>query len=101
MQDVFLEERSLSDLGRNSLVVIFLHMLECCESILILTSNRIGTFDEAFKSRIQLALHYPMLDLRSRQSIWTNFFEMLENNKADVTDFEMNGRHIKNVLTTC
>ena len=78
-------------------------MLECYKNILILTSNRIGTFDEAFESQIQLALHYPMLDLRSRQSRRTDFFE---NNKAGVdfgklrthldhvTDFEMNGRQI-------
>jgi hypothetical protein len=109
---VFLEERSLSDLGRNSLVAIFLRMLEYYEGILILTSNRIGTFDEAFKSRIQLALHYPTLDLRSRRSIWTNFFEMFEEDEADVdfgelrthlddvADFEINGRQIRNVLTT-
>jgi hypothetical protein len=110
--DVFLEERSLSDLGRNSLVAIFLRMLEYYEGILILTSNRIGTFDEAFKSRIQVALHYPTLDMRSRRSIWLNFFEMLEEDEADVdlgglrsrleelADFEINGRQIRNVLTT-
>jgi hypothetical protein len=50
--DVFLEERSLSDVDRNSLVAIFLRMLEYYEGILILASNRIGTFDEAFESWI-------------------------------------------------
>jgi hypothetical protein len=55
-------------------------MLEYYEGILILTSNQIHTFDEAFKSRIQVALHYPTLDMRS---IWTNFFEMLEEDEAD------------------
>ena len=50
--DVFLEERSMSDLERNSLVSVFLRILEYYDGILILTSNRVGTFDEAFKSRI-------------------------------------------------
>jgi len=75
--DVFLEERSLADLERNSLVSVFLRTLEYYDGILILTSNRVGTFDEAFKSRIQLALHYPPLDTPSRRKIWHNFFNML------------------------
>jgi SpoVK/Ycf46/Vps4 family AAA+-type ATPase len=64
--DGFLEERSMSDLERNSLVSVFLRTLEYYDGILILTSNRVGTFDEAFKSRIQVALHYPNLDRVAR-----------------------------------
>lgn len=61
--DVFLEQRSFEDLERNALVSYFLRVLEYYESILVLTSNRVGVFDEAFKSRIQLAHphHYPTL----------------------------------------
>ena len=72
--DVFLEQRSLSDLERNSLVSVFLRTLEYYDGILILTSNRVGTFDEAFKSRIQVALHYTNLDRVARKKIWKNFF---------------------------
>jgi len=46
--------------------------------ILILTSNRVGTFDEGFKSRIQLALHYENLKQWQRHSIWENFIKRLE-----------------------
>ena len=46
--------------------------------ILILTSNRVGTFDEAFKSRIQLALHYETLKEPQRRSIWENFIKRLD-----------------------
>lgn len=53
---VFLEQRTLQDLKRDALVSVFLRALEYYEGILILTTNRVGTFDEAFKSRIQLAL---------------------------------------------
>ena len=61
--DVFLEERTKMDMQRNALVSVFLRVLEYYDGILILTTNRIGTFDEAFKSRIQLALHYPPLKI--------------------------------------
>lgn len=75
--DVFLEERSLDQLERNALVSSFLRVLEYYEGILILTSNRVGTFDEAFKSRIQLALHYKNLSVDQRQRIWWNFLDHL------------------------
>jgi AAA+ superfamily predicted ATPase len=77
-----------------------------------LTSNRVGTFDEAFKSRIQLALHYDNLDKGQRHQIWANFLNRLENLNVDM-DFaeirgkigilagrDMNGRQIRNVITT-
>ncbi|OBT83812.1 hypothetical protein VE02_05515 [Pseudogymnoascus sp. 03VT05] len=73
--DVFLEERTLFDLPRNSLVSVFLRILEYYEGILILTSNRVGTFDEAFKSRIQVAIHYKDLTRISKKKIWQNFTE--------------------------
>jgi SpoVK/Ycf46/Vps4 family AAA+-type ATPase len=59
--DVFLEERSPADLQRHALVSVFLRVLEYYQGILILMTNRVGTFDEAFKSRVQLALYYPQL----------------------------------------
>jgi len=70
---VFLEERGLGDLQRNALVSVLLRVLEYNVGILILTSNRVGTFDEAFKSRIQLALHYKNLDTFQQKKIWRNF----------------------------
>ena len=126
--DVFLEERTLQDLERNSLVSgqylrsfivlyitsfpVFLRVLEYYEGILILTSNRVGIFDEAFKSRIQVALHYQPLTAASRRKIWQNFLELLQDDKEDVdfqdlsnhleelADREMNGREIRNAMTT-
>lgn len=80
---------------------------------MILTSNRVGTFDEAFKSRIQLVLHYPNLGPYQRLRIWENFLDRLENvddksvDLADLRDHledlkegEINGRQIRNVITT-
>ncbi|KAI1302934.1 hypothetical protein F5Y03DRAFT_407401 [Xylaria venustula] len=76
--DVFLEQRSLSNLERNALVSVFLRVLEYYDGILILTSNRVGTFDEAFRSRIQLTLRYENLTKLQRHKIWTNFVRRLE-----------------------
>ncbi|KAK0629143.1 hypothetical protein B0T17DRAFT_524767 [Bombardia bombarda] len=111
--EVFLEQRSLQDLQRNALVSVFLRALEYYEGILILTSNRVGTFDEAFKSRIQLALHYDKLNKRQRNKIWRNFFNRLkalnehnidyaeiDDEIGDLADVEMNGRQIRNSITT-
>ncbi|KAF2738895.1 P-loop containing nucleoside triphosphate hydrolase protein [Polyplosphaeria fusca] len=110
--DVFLEERTPTDLQRNALVSVFLRTLEYFEGILILTSNRVGTFDEAFKSRVQLAMHYPPLDTKDRLEVWHMFFrDMLEGeerakheelkDKLDVlARHKLNGRQIRNVINT-
>ncbi|KAL3297297.1 TOB3 (member of AAA-ATPase family) [Colletotrichum asianum] len=112
--EVFLEQRTLQDLQRNALVSVFLRALEYYDGILILTTNRVGTFDEAFKSRIQLALRYEKLEAYQRKQIWKNFFERLKNIGEEASiDFDdislhideltrhlMNGRQIRNTITT-
>lgn len=94
------------------MVSVFLRVLEYYEGILVLTSNRVGTFDEAFKSRIQLALHYPNLSETDRRKIWNNFIKALAEveENVDIADLEdrvddlakhkMNGRQIRNAVTT-
>ncbi|PKY02830.1 P-loop containing nucleoside triphosphate hydrolase protein [Aspergillus campestris IBT 28561] len=111
--DVFLQERTLSDLKRNALVTVFLRVLEYYDGILILTSNRVGTFDEAFKSRIQLSLHYPNLSQSQRLKVWRNLINRLKRLDQPSVDFDdvecyvaelaeknMNGREIRNAITT-
>ncbi|GME27268.1 aaa family atpase [Neofusicoccum parvum] len=68
--DVFLASRSLQDLQRNALVSVFLRILEYYEGILFLTTNRVGHIDEAFKSRIHMALYYPPLTEDQTLNIW-------------------------------
>lgn len=95
------------------LVSIFLRILEYHDGIIILTSNRVGTFDEAFKSRIQLALHYPELTKYKRYEIWTMFikrlrelgemqvdFADLEDHREDLAAYKLNGRQIRNAIQT-
>ncbi|OAL45779.1 P-loop containing nucleoside triphosphate hydrolase protein [Pyrenochaeta sp. DS3sAY3a] len=103
--DVFLEQRSLHELERNKLVSIFLRVLEYYEGTMVLTTNRVQTFDPAFQSRIHISLDYPELSLTSRTMIWTNFLgaSSQENTitKAQLTELarmNMNGRQIKNIL---
>lgn len=67
--DVFIEDRTLADLERKALVSIFLRVLEYYEGILVLTTNRVGMFDEAFKSRVQLAIHFPSLGQEQRPGV--------------------------------
>lgn len=105
--DIFLEERSPSDLKRNALVSIFLRVLEYYDGILILTTNRVGTFDEAFKSRIQLAVHYPLLKKSDRAQIWKLIIRSMKD-EAEVDDinldalaeYPLNGRQIRNTIKT-
>ncbi|KAI1742631.1 hypothetical protein F4680DRAFT_411273 [Xylaria scruposa] len=112
--EVFLQERSLEDIQRNALVSVFLRTLEYYDGILILTSNRVGTFDEGFRSRIQLAIHYPKLEQANRRRVWENFVNRLgsdpiasaeidirnlRSNLTELSKFDLNGREIRNAIT--
>ena len=119
--DVFLQARDKEDLRRNAVVSVFLRVLEFYSGILFLTSNKVGHFDEAFKSRIHLALYYPPLDKRSTLKIWQmNLQRTVESRKNFDVDREAieeyakqhfkalhkqhkaiwNGRQIKNAFQT-
>ncbi|TPX13408.1 uncharacterized protein E0L32_006138 [Thyridium curvatum] len=105
--DVFLERRSLHDMARNGLVSIFLRTLEYYSGILFMTTNRVRTFDDAFKSRIHVPLKYEELPAPSRKRIWRNFLGGVEGG-VDIDDDgydrlaegRLNGRQIKNVVRT-
>jgi SpoVK/Ycf46/Vps4 family AAA+-type ATPase len=80
--DVFLERRSVHDLQRNALVSIFLRLLEYFQGILFLTTNRVETFDEAFQSRIHIALRYNDLDRKAKKVIWKTFLGMVSREEC-------------------
>jgi SpoVK/Ycf46/Vps4 family AAA+-type ATPase len=107
--DVFLESRSLKDLRRNSLVSTLLRILEYFSGILFLTSNRVKTFDEAFQSRIHLAIRYHELDESQRRSIWELWLDKADEDieerrkfdvelekGGDLVTVPLNGRQIRN-----
>ncbi|KAJ7213195.1 hypothetical protein GGX14DRAFT_564233 [Mycena pura] len=64
--DVLLEQRSLHEIERNSLVSVVLRILEYHRGVLLLTTNRVKVFDAAFLSRFSIAIKYPEHDLHSR-----------------------------------
>jgi AAA+ superfamily predicted ATPase len=125
--DVFLQQRSGSDVKRNALVssrfgswlaftevkaddpIVFLRLLEYYEGILFLTSNRVESFDLAFKSRIHIALRYPELTVPVRRQLWRDFLVRIPENERNLDlerdlstleKDEINGRQIKNACKT-
>jgi SpoVK/Ycf46/Vps4 family AAA+-type ATPase len=54
--EVFLTKRNVNDFMRNAMVSVFMRALEFYSGILFLTTNRVGTMDEAFKSRVHISL---------------------------------------------
>ena len=100
---------------------MFLRVLEYYTGILFLTTNRVGAFDDAFKSRIHLALYYPPLDILQTKKIWeVNLERTLERkepllvaDKAEILNYAeshfysgvekgtaWNGRQIRNAFQT-
>ncbi|EON63621.1 hypothetical protein W97_02849 [Coniosporium apollinis CBS 100218] len=110
--DVFLEKREIHDIHRNALVSIFLRLLEYFQGILFLTTNRVETFDDAFQSRIHVALRYEELSPRARKEIWKMFLdkvrvmEGIDTMPFKESDYDVlarnkiNGRQIKNAVRT-
>ena len=126
--DVYLEERSAADVGRNAMVAVFLRQIEwVCKSrwgsfkalirphpryfcgILFLTTNRVKTFDQAFQSRIHLSLHYDNLSRDAREQLWKAFLEKARGNPLglqhptpaevrQLSEKALNGRQIKMVV---
>ncbi|GAW21350.1 hypothetical protein ANO14919_108690 [Xylariales sp. No.14919] len=110
--DVFLEmrEEKAGNAERNALVAIFLKELEYFSGIIFLTTNRVGTFDLAMKSRIHLALGFSSPGASIRQQMWAQALESLPSEKLGIDDIghavkilaerNLNGREIYNTLNT-
>ena len=96
-------------------LLVFLRVLEYFRGILFLTTNRVGSFDDAFMSRINVALHYEPLREIHRTEIWRKNFKRLQKEESieidtdtffySVSDPEMkavewNGREIRNAFQT-
>lgn len=79
--DVFLAQRTRTDVKRNSLVSVFLRVLEYFSGILFLTTNRVKAFDEAFKSRVHMQLYYSPLGWKQTKCIWETNMKRLKEKK--------------------
>ncbi|KAI0165323.1 P-loop containing nucleoside triphosphate hydrolase protein [Hypoxylon sp. FL1284] len=114
--EVFLTKRNLQDLTRNAMVSVFLRALEFYSGILFLTTNCVGTIDEAFKSRIHITLYYPPLNWKTSKKIWQvnvrRSQSKVETDKEEILRFakkhffrsdensRWNGRQIYNAFKT-
>ncbi|MCJ1386225.1 hypothetical protein MMC17_009351 [Xylographa soralifera] len=115
--DIFLERRQNRDLARNGLVSAFLRRMEYFQGLLFLTTNRVGQIDDAFISRVHVAIEYKILTPEDRKRIWNGFFKKLVKERAGkiqiaadakrwvleaagTGEAAFNGRDIRNALQT-
>ncbi|KAI4671512.1 uncharacterized protein J4E78_000008 [Alternaria triticimaculans] len=113
--DVFLEARGRgeNDLRRNAMVSVLLRVLEYYDGILILTTNRMRSFDIAVQSRIHIAIKYEELMQSQQIAIFESFLVQLQGKKLvhnfddlmrwvekDSRKLGFNGRQIRNVVST-
>ncbi|KAK8066603.1 hypothetical protein PG997_013350 [Apiospora hydei] len=115
--DVFLEAcEGGKNTDRDLLVVVFLKELEYFSGIVFLTTNRVGAFGTAVKSRIHLSLGYHPTKHEVRRRIWTlclkgvpakeSDIEILDVGSGDgealehLVASELNGREISNIVNT-
>ena len=96
-----MQKRQDADIERNGFVGIFLRLLEYHRGILFLTTNRVESFDDAFKSRISLSLTYDPLDEHARLKVWDTFLARSGVTNVDSKKFakyNLNGREIRSIL---
>jgi AAA+ superfamily predicted ATPase len=77
--------------------------IEKYHGIVIFTTNRIDSLDEAFERRLALKMEFPMPTAKQRLKIWKNMYPERAPLAKDITwenisQVEMSGGHIKNVV---
>lgn len=108
--DVFLAQRDNESLSRNAITSIFLRYLEYYQGILLLTTNRLSSCDEAFQSRIHFCFEYQELNEHARGLIWRTFLGLAKKGAMvevqvedvgleDLARLNLNGRQIKNIVS--
>ncbi|KAI1291413.1 hypothetical protein F5Y03DRAFT_33318 [Xylaria venustula] len=94
--DVFLAKRNKTDLRRNAVTSVFLRSLEYYAGILFLTTNRVGSIDPAFKSRIHISLFYPKFDLEATIRLYTTYIKRTraEQERLESATFKIKDKEI-------
>lgn len=105
--DIFLEERRPDSMGRNVMGVAIMEALDAFTCMMIFTTDRVGTFDETFRSRCQLAVYLERPDYATREKIWSILIERgpCETRSGDLIEkvenfakWELNGMQIRNAI---
>ena len=91
-------------LPANNFGLVLLRVVEYYEGILILTTNRIKTFDVVVQSRVHLVVRYQDLTVEDRKQVFKTFCSQLTTEncselraiKGYIDDFdeELNRRHV-------
>ena len=84
--DMFVQKREMADLNRNSLVEMFLNELENFSGTLFVTTDRVGTFDQACMDVFQIIKRVDQLTPEARYLLW----------KRALKDAESDGVHVMN-----
>lgn len=91
--------------------------MEYFKGLLFLTTNRVGQIDDAFISRVHVAIEYDKLTAETRKKIWNGFFQNLAKERAGRIQIaldakkwvlettgekqeQLNGRDIRNAFQT-
>ncbi|KAH9204344.1 P-loop containing nucleoside triphosphate hydrolase protein, partial [Leptodontidium sp. 2 PMI_412] len=110
--DTMLEARSIEgNLSRNAIVSMFLKVLEYYEGILMLTTNRIKTFDVAVQSRVNLGIQFPDMDEEEQKRVFRVFLNQISEEDKDAAsienwlqseydDLKYNARQIRNIMSS-
>jgi hypothetical protein len=93
-----------------------LRVLEYYDGILILTTNRVPSFDIAVLSRVHLAVQYDDLTEEQSLSLWKRFLDQIDyperkTDRKEINDLvkkdikknttlRLNGRQIRNIISS-
>lgn len=93
--------------------LVFLKKVEYYKGILVFTTNLINVIDQAFLSRVSIAIEYPSLDANVRLKIWKGFIERINpkvstnrsrqqllDQAEEWAESELNARQIRNIILT-
>ncbi len=96
------EVRSANDRYANLETNYLLQRIEAFEGIVLLTTNRDTSIDEAFRRRLRFRIEFPTPELHEREQLWRSMIPETAPLGADVDfhrlaeRFEMTGGYIKN-----
>jgi hypothetical protein len=101
---MFFEEYIFKDIARNSIVLVFLRIIEYCQGIILLIINYITEFDLVALSRIYLKVKYNNLKSNIKSEVWRNFLSraytsyrdlsISDNNLKCLSNIYLNGREV-------
>ena len=96
------EVKDSNDKYSNMESAFLLQKIEEYNGVVILATNLVSNFDEAFKRRMKLIIDFPFPDKESRKELWRRAFPKelpLDDIDYDylVNNFELTGSNIKNI----